>query len=817
MKKTFYLRAKKNADREPLSPNLRGLCYVLGIVAVFGVIAILLNHFGSYDRLRARDLYQSGLEQIRQGNIIEGRDALVAAGNYRDAKKILEETQEEHARILIQQGEYMNGFELLQETDLNKVLILEKGIVDRLGLTDPQETSALAEQLLEALEEANEWENKNRLNSLIDLFVETSLLREDRKFLALMESHVYSEIFGMNESFRLDKESFDNVCRIMNSWGEMAPEELVASWTKIQEKHALAYHDSVFDYPNSYVNPIPGKKLRTYVFISEEKKHLQDQIRKMMKEAARDEEELSCTFEVTESGKTSVERCLEVLNDTENPVDAMVIYAHRATDYTEVIAAARRTRTFLWIWMDQSMNSIRKYMEGLYSVEQVDGWIVGQEYTLTASWPDKSTPRFYCILSTQYSDGTVGKIFRDVMGTWAIPHIECYRVNQAMDSAKKLLDAVKSWKPDQPNQNDFDAILVTPFLGAKYEQALQLAREKGLPVWIFSATDKNTMRENLLALYSEPFVSPEPTVTPTPTSTPVPSPTPTPTPKPTPEPTPEPTPTPVSPYEREKAQHQASYRGNLPWPTDETAPKIHVLFIHGSYLERSEELWSVYRKYLPEVSMSRNICNGALESQQSLIRAAELQDTDGILVFYYPGADYEEGIRLATENGIPVRFLYGKGEADLEEEIKALYPEMVPSEQILKRDFDYTLNLPWVTTPQRFYGYFLPYDQPAQDICLQTIDEVLDQYLGDRYRNYSFSWELKDGASVRNYLGTVEVVDAILVFPYARVDYSQAVEELTRRGIPVWFFGDDNPETIRRELTALMESDGELIRAKAVP
>jgi len=322
-----------------------------------------------------------------------------------------------------------------------------------------------------------------------------------------------------------------------------------------------------------------------------------------------------------------------------------------------------------------------------------------------------------------------------------------------------------------------------------------------------------TLDMSVFADDTELAVSPMPALTPAPTAAP--------TPVPTPALTPVPTAAPVKLdddsaqtylYPVSQTETGANYM-SVPFPND-TTPSIKVLFTENGYYDGDEQyavqsmLFYVAGKDYYSYE-SAGYASDARDSEMKLMDAIRTaQNQEGIVVFPFQGADYTHAIAEATQKGIPVWIFTDSQRATAEKELAGLLPEGTIPEFAIRRDFEYSLNVPWPELEEiEWLYYVVPSENLDYGKCEGAISRALRDVSSTIGRKLVMSYSEGRGWSVQSVTGGVNDYDAILVFPFAGADYSGAIKKANALGVPIWFFSSDDPEVVRKETRALFAGE----------
>jgi len=316
---------------------------------------------------------------------------------------------------------------------------------------------------------------------------------------------------------------------------------------------------------------------------------------------------------------------------------------------------------------------------------------------------------------------------------------------------------------------------------------------------------------------------------PTPTAVPTPAPTAIPTSAPTSAPTAAPTPQPTPDPDRIP-----------PWPADLKDPVLGILFTRSAWESQSQPaVWSALDEALGhhyEAWMATAVQN-ARESEQTLMdwiidgRDLSARPFDGMLVFPFAGADYTNCIALADEAGIPLWFFGGEEPETVRSEILALYspeaqgdpadlplrrtpapgstplPTLAPRSAQTEAGQGYSLNCPWPQDRSIRVQIIYPQEVFTNNFTQVGMQNAL-KAVSDRQAMTWSATVAKDGkaslSALKVAVGDWDNYDAILLFPVDGTDYQSVIDMATRHDRPVWIFSACDPETIEKELKALV-------------
>jgi len=189
--------------------------------------------------------------------------------------------------------------------------------------------------------------------------------------------------------------------------------------------------------------------------------------------------------------------------------DGILIFPDPEIDYTPMIDIASEAKIPVWVFTSDKARAVEKELMGLYTahgkkIKEVQEEEKGQEkektanrYSMELSWPKEKTAQIRVIYSGETHKKAerlaLQKAFAQIQGKDYFPYESIWASNH-LESEAMLRNLVRY-------ETKIDGILVFPYHTADYSEMLEEAREKGIPVWVFSDHAEETVMKELAELY----------------------------------------------------------------------------------------------------------------------------------------------------------------------------------------------------------------------------------------------------------------------------------------------------------------------------
>jgi len=848
MKKGFYIRTKAQSAKEPVQPRLKPLLYLVPIFAA--ALLVLIWAFGIFGWLWE---YTSARGMIANGEIVSGRSRLEELGDFLDAESYLDKTREAHARQLLSDGQFLDAYLLLKDTELDQELVIGKVIQQR-GNLSAQEGELLAKRLVPLLKLYYASSNNDSLyKKLEELYLETSVLDADEKILhELYERQM--QCLEMLEGCQVINPSVLKHCgQILEKLGFMVEPEVKNRYLALlsgeERETSVSLEVEIPEgTPKPSDTPLPGwhyengfmpyelnlpwpqltQETRLRVHVPENGESWAYGIGRYKTQYY--------SFRCTQSEEDSVLQGLNFLNQHAALADAMVIVAYGDEDYSQVIEAANRVGMPLVIFGFYDRDRIRGVMEELFAgkvqaqhapsvqttpaptpepspsptPDSLSGWMPDLKtarYPLNLPWPQKNASIHVRVFVHAWKQTTFDEI-QVMMRQSQLPmgyyrlSMQTYRsqedaVQGAVEYLHGTLDYYDFLKEEDKHA---DAMIIVAYGDEDYTQVIDLATKKGVAVWVVDDYQKLLMKQDVQRLTGVDSLTVDPGITASP----------------------KPTSVPDEEMQAETGLLTSSYPLNLPWPDDPKMARVQVLVHSWKQTPRID-----INKILYEISEHWNHHTAQnveyRDAEESVALAMECVDgkrgmVDALIILPCEGADYSEVIDHATKTGMPVLLADHYDKDLMRTDLIHLFDGQIAAEhqheKTQLRDVSRELNCPWTQSATPNLLFLCTLDTHANPYLQTNIRLLMNEIYGEDQAHWQYSYAANAKESEDLLMKTIRdggpsrygALDGILVIPYEDADYSEAIELASQKGIPVWLFGANTDYAVSRELRALYRS-----------